>query len=50
MLLFDKVKEPEEKSESFVWRKKNQKTGIDKLDPEKMLLLNKLKQEETAVN
>lgn len=47
MLLFDKVKEPEEKVENFVWRKKNQQSGIDKLDPEKLMLVNKLKQEET---
>ena len=50
MLLFDQIREPEEKSESFVWRKKNQQIGLDKLDPQKVLLLNKLKQEETAVH
>ncbi len=50
MLLFDKVKEPEENSENFVWRKKNQKIGIDKLEPEKVLMINRLKQEETSVS
>ncbi len=50
MLLFDKIKEPEENTENFVWRKKNQKIGIDKLDPEKVLIINRLKQEETAVS
>ena len=50
MLLFDQVKEPDEKAnETFIWRKKNQKIGLDKLEPEKLLMLNKLKQEETAV-
>lgn len=48
MLLFDKIKEPEEKVENFVWRKKNQQTGVDKLNPEKVMLINQLKQEETA--
>ena len=49
-LLFDQVAEPEEKmNETFVWRKKNQKIGLDKLDPQQMLMVNKLKQEETAV-
>jgi hypothetical protein len=43
-----KYKEPEEKTENFVWRKKNAQTGIDKLDSTKILLLNRLKQEETA--
>lgn len=46
-LLFEATKEPE-KNETFIWRKKNQKTGLDKLEPEKILMLNKLKQEETA--
>jgi hypothetical protein len=50
MLLFDQIKEPDHGAgESFVWRKKNQKIGLDKLDPQKVLLLNSLKQEETAV-
>ncbi len=50
MLLFDQIKEPDHgNAESFVWRKKNQKIGLDKLDPQKVLLLNSLKQEETAV-
>jgi uncharacterized protein YdcH (DUF465 family) len=35
--------------ETFIWRKKNQKIGLDKLDPEQMFLVNKLKQEETNV-
>ena len=48
-LLFETTKEPE-KNETFIWRKKNQKIGLDKLEPEKILLLNKLKQEETAVS
>ncbi|RMZ98856.1 cactin [Brachionus plicatilis] len=47
-LLFDQFKEPVDKqSETFIWRKKNQKFGLDKLEPEKYLLINKLKQEET---
>lgn len=50
MLLFDTIKEPEEKTENFVWRKKNQQIGIDKLDPQKVLMLNRIKQEETAVS
>ena len=49
MLLFDTIKEPEEKTENFVWRKKNQQIGIDKLDPQKVLMMNRIKQEETAV-
>lgn len=48
MLLFDTIKEPEEKTENFVWRKKNQQIGIDKLDPQKVLMMNRIKQEETA--
>jgi hypothetical protein len=49
MLMFDKAKESEEKNtEQFIWRKKNQKIGLDKLDPEKIVMLNKMKQEETA--
>lgn len=47
--MFDQIKEPDHNSESFVWRKKNQKIGLDKLDPQKVLLLNQLKQDETAV-
>jgi hypothetical protein len=49
VLMFDQIKETENNTESFVWRKKNQKIGLDKLDPQKVLLLNSLKQEETAV-
>ncbi len=50
-LLFDQVKEVEDKtSETFIWRKKNQKIGIDKLEPKQVLMLNKLKQEETSVS
>ncbi len=50
-LMYDQRKESEEKqSETFIWKKKNQKTGMDKLEPEKMMVLNKLKQEETSVN
>lgn len=49
--MFDNFKDHEDKStETFVWRKKNQKIGLDKLEPEKLLLLNKFKQEETAVS
>lgn len=48
MLLFDKSVEAEDKNETFVWRKKDKKIGLDKLDPQKVLMLNKLKQEETA--
>ena len=48
MLLFDKSVEPEDKNETFVWRKKDKKIGVDKLDPQKKLMLNQLKQEETA--
>lgn len=48
MLLFDKSEEPEDKNETFVWRKKDKKIGVDKLDPQKKLVLNQLKQEETA--
>ena len=48
--MFDNFKEPEDKSnETFIWRKKNQKTGMDKLDPQNLIMLNKLKQEETQV-
>ena len=48
--MFDQFKEPEDKStETFIWRKKNQKIGLDKLDPQNLLMLNKLKQEETTV-
>lgn len=47
MLMFDKIKEPEEKTENFVWRKKNAQIGLNKLDPEKVLMINRLKQEET---
>ena len=47
--MFDQIKETENNTESFVWRKKNQKIGLDKLDPQKVLLLNSLKQEDTAV-
>ena len=44
------TKEIDEKAnETFIWRKKNQKIGIDKLEPTQVLMLNKLKQEETAV-
>lgn len=50
MLLFDKVKEVEDKTENFVWRKKDKQIGLDKLDPEKVLAINRLKQEETAVS
>ena len=49
-LMFDNFKEPEDKSnETFIWRKKNQKTGMDKLDPQNLIMLNKLKQDETQV-
>ena len=49
-LMFDHFKEPEDKSsETFIWRKKNQKTGMDKLDPQNLIMLNKLKQDETQV-
>jgi hypothetical protein len=48
--MFDHFKEPEDKTnETFIWRKKNQKTGMDKLDPQNLIMLNKLKQEETQV-
>ena len=50
MLLFEPNKEQEDKAgETFVWRKKNQKIGLDKLDPQRLLVVNRLKQEETAV-
>lgn len=50
-LLYDQFKEPGEKqTETFIWRKKNQKIGLDKLEPDKYLIVNKLKQEETRVN
>lgn len=48
MLLFDKVAEVEDQSENFVWRKKDKQIGIDKLEPAKVLMINRLKQEETA--
>ena len=48
-LMFETTKEPE-KTETFIWRKKNQKIGLDKLEPEKIMMLNRLKQEETAVS
>lgn len=49
-LLYDHAsKEQDEKAnETFIWRKKNQKIGIDKLEPTQVLMLNKLKQEETS--
>jgi hypothetical protein len=49
-LLFDHGRpvELEDKSnETFIWRKKNQKTGLDKLDPQNLLMIQRLKQEET---
>jgi len=49
-LMFDQAKESDEKNnETFIWRKKNQKVGIDKLEPTQTFLLNKLKQEEAQV-
>lgn len=48
-LVFDQT--PEETNvETFVWRKKNQKIGLDKIDPEQIVVLNKIKQEETQVS
>lgn len=50
MLLFDQVKETDlTNTEQFVWRKKNQKIGIDKLEPQKQIMLNQFKREETEV-
>lgn len=52
VLMFDRTKDDNDdknQSETFVWRKKNQKIGLDKLDPEHLLLINKMKQEETRV-
>lgn len=49
VLMFDQIKESESNTEQFVWRKKNQKIGLDKLDPQRQVLLNQLKREETEV-
>lgn len=50
-LLYEQFKDPSDKqTETFIWRKKNQKIGLDKLEPEKFMLINKLKQDETRVN
>ncbi len=49
MLMFDKSKndmDEKQNEEHFVWRKKNQKTGIDKLEPAQLLMLNKVKRAE----
>ena len=51
VLMFDQIKEPEDKaSETFIWRKKNQKIGLDKLEPQQLLMVNKIKKEETSVS
>lgn len=36
-------------NETFVWRKKNAKIGLDKFDPKDILAINKNKQDETQV-
>ncbi len=49
-LLYDQNKDDfndDKHQDTFIWKKKNQKTGIDKLESDKILLLNRLKQEET---
>ena len=49
--MFDQIKESEDKSsETFIWRKKNQKIGLDKLEPQQLLMVSKLKKDETAVS
>jgi hypothetical protein len=40
----------EPKVETFVWRKKHQQIGLDKIDTKDIFNMNKLKQEETAVS
>jgi hypothetical protein len=46
-LMFDKHKEQDDRSsETFIWRKKHEKTGVDKLDFDKIATINRLKQEE----
>ncbi|CAF1085442.1 unnamed protein product [Brachionus calyciflorus] len=46
-LIYDHIKEPDDKSaETFVWKKKHEKIGLDKVDPDKISTLKKLKQEE----
>lgn len=49
--MFDEDATAEDKnaSETFVWRKKNAKIGLDKFNAEHILLMNKIKQEETQV-
>jgi hypothetical protein len=49
--MFDQVKESDDKaSETFIWRKKNQKIGLDKLEPQQLLMVNKIKKDETSVS
>ena len=46
--MFDQHKEIEDRNaETFIWRKKHEKTaGTEKIDVEKIALVNRLKQEE----
>jgi hypothetical protein len=50
-LMFDTHREQDDRqSETFIWRKKHEKTGggAAKLDFDKIAMMNKLKQEEAA--
>lgn len=50
LMFDDQPSEDKNANETFVWRKKNTKFGLDKFDPKDLILLNKAKQDETQVN
>lgn len=49
LMFDDQQNEDKNDNETFVWRKKNAKIGLDKCDPKDVFLLNKTKKEETQV-
>ena len=46
----DQPSEDKNAAETFVWRKKFDKSGLDKIDPKNLILLREAKQRETEVN
>jgi len=45
----DQANDDKNANETFVWRKKNAKIGLDKYDPKDLTVLSKIKQEENQV-